>query len=78
MIDLDNLRTFKRHPLKPIFRGYKIPNLAEHLSVSPGHLSNILNGILRPSKELEARITALAGAIQEAETAGPMQSKESK
>jgi len=80
MINLETLTTVKRHPLSPVFKKYSKLALANALGCSQAYFSNALLGHVKPSKDLEEKIAALAAEIQHAEAAQhpSTQSKESK
>jgi len=69
MINLEALATVERHPLFSVLKPYPKIKLAQVLGCNPSFLNNVLLGHAKASKEMEAKIAALAADIVVAEKA---------
>ena len=66
-ISLKDLKKPTHHPLKANFDAYSRGKIAKKLTISTGHLINVLSGNIQPSEALLKRMQVLAKAIVEAE-----------
>lgn len=65
-MNLEEFRTVKNHPLKPVFNGYSRAKVAYHLGIHPCYWGAILNGNVKPGRELAARIEKLSEQFKQA------------
>jgi hypothetical protein len=67
VIDLEELKKTRPHPLKSIFERYSRQRLAECLGIHPEYFGRILCGACKPGPELAQRMQELAESIERAE-----------